>query len=170
MIEKLALGAAVALQPFSLLMVLLGVAWGIVGGALPGITGSIAMALLLRREVVLEAGGYHADYFILFEDHDLSYRLRSSGHRIRLVPAALVYHREGTAGISYREGSAYPGRRALLHSRNRWMLLLRNHSLAALILGSPGVLLYEAAWVAFATLKGNLGDYLRENGVDKGQQ
>ena len=47
MIEKLALGAAVALQPFSLLMVLLGVAWGIVGGALPGITGSIAMALLL---------------------------------------------------------------------------------------------------------------------------
>ena len=47
MIEGFALGAEIALQPLSLLMVLLGVAWGIIGGALPGITGSIAMALIL---------------------------------------------------------------------------------------------------------------------------
>jgi putative tricarboxylic transport membrane protein len=47
MIERLALGAEIAFQPVSLLMVMLGVAWGIIGGALPGITGSIAMALLL---------------------------------------------------------------------------------------------------------------------------
>jgi putative tricarboxylic transport membrane protein len=47
MIERFLLGADVALQPISLLMVLLGVTWGIIGGAMPGITGSIAMALLL---------------------------------------------------------------------------------------------------------------------------
>lgn len=47
MLERFALGAAIALQPISLLMMTLGVAWGIVGGALPGISGSIAMALLL---------------------------------------------------------------------------------------------------------------------------
>jgi putative tricarboxylic transport membrane protein len=47
MIERFVLGAEIAFQPLSLLMMLLGVAWGILGGALPGISGSIAMALLL---------------------------------------------------------------------------------------------------------------------------
>ena len=47
MLERFALGAEIAFHPLSLLMMLLGVAWGIVGGALPGISGSIAMALLL---------------------------------------------------------------------------------------------------------------------------
>ncbi len=47
MLERFALGAQIALQPLSLVMMLFGVAWGIVGGALPGISGSIAMALLL---------------------------------------------------------------------------------------------------------------------------
>ncbi|HXF82570.1 MAG TPA: tripartite tricarboxylate transporter permease [bacterium] len=47
MIERFALGAQIAFQPLSLLMMLLGVAWGILGGAMPGISGSIAMALLL---------------------------------------------------------------------------------------------------------------------------
>ncbi len=47
MLERFALGAQIALQPLSLLMMLFGVAWGIIGGALPGISGSMAMALLL---------------------------------------------------------------------------------------------------------------------------
>ena len=47
MLERFALGAEIAFHPLSLLMMLLGVAWGILGGALPGISGSIAMALLL---------------------------------------------------------------------------------------------------------------------------
>jgi putative tricarboxylic transport membrane protein len=47
MLENFALGAQVALQPLSIAFIFLGVAWGIIGGALPGITGSVAMALLL---------------------------------------------------------------------------------------------------------------------------
>ena len=121
----------------------------------------ISMALLLRREKVLAAGAYDVDYFILFEDHDLSYRLRARGERLRLLPEALVYHREGTAGLSYREGPAYPERRAFLHSRNRWRLLLRNHSAAALLLGLPGILAYELVWLGFAVTKGLLRPYLR---------
>jgi len=116
----------------------------------------VAMALLLRRDAVRAAGGYDLDYFILFEDHDLSYRLRARGERLRLLPAAHVFHREGTAGISYREGPAYPARRAFLHSRNRWRLLLRNHSFAALLLGLPGLLAYELVWFGFALAKGLL--------------
>lgn len=125
------------------------------------VDAAISMALLLDREKVVELGAYDPDYFILFEDHDLSYRLRSRGHRIRLVSDALVYHREGTAGISYREGPEYPQRRAFLHSRNRWMLLIRNHSAAALLLGLPGILLYESVWITFAVTRGLMRSYLR---------
>jgi len=117
----------------------------------------ISMALLMRRAEVVAAGGYDVGYFILFEDHDLSYRLRARGRRLRLVPDALVFHREGTAGVSYREGPAYPERRAYLHSRNRWRLLLRNHSTSALLLGLPGILAYELVWLLFALRQGLLG-------------
>lgn len=131
------------------------------GGEAPlDIDAAIAMALLVRRAPVRSLGGYHPGYFILFEDHDLSYRLRARGLRIRLVPEAIVFHREGTRGISYRQGPSYPRQRAFLHSRNRWMLLLRNHGTAALLLGMPGIVLYEAAWILFATLQGNLPAYL----------
>jgi putative tricarboxylic transport membrane protein len=46
-LENFALGLSIALRPESLLAMTIGVCWGILGGALPGITGSIAMALLL---------------------------------------------------------------------------------------------------------------------------
>lgn len=47
MFDNFVLGAQVALQPIAIGFIVLGVAWGMIGGALPGITGSIAMALLL---------------------------------------------------------------------------------------------------------------------------
>ena len=47
MLELFAIGFAEALKPYSLLAMAAGVTWGIIGGALPGISGSIAMALLL---------------------------------------------------------------------------------------------------------------------------
>ena len=122
----------------------------------------ISMALLLDREVVLEAGGYDEAFFILFEDHDLSYRLRARGLRLRRVPAAVVLHREGTAGISFRPGApAYPARRAYLHARNRGYLVLKNYSWAALILTLPGRCLYALAYLVFAARRGLLGSYLR---------
>jgi putative tricarboxylic transport membrane protein len=47
MLDNFMLGATIAFAPMSLLFILFGVLWGILGGALPVITGSIAMALLL---------------------------------------------------------------------------------------------------------------------------
>jgi GT2 family glycosyltransferase len=122
----------------------------------------ISMALLLRRAPVLEIGGYDEAFFILFEDHDLSYRLRARGWRLRRVPAATVLHREGTRGISYRPGAPdYPARRAYLHARNRPYLVLKNYSLSALVLSFPGRCVYALAWLVFAARQGVLGPYLR---------
>ncbi|MEM9060162.1 MAG: glycosyltransferase family 2 protein [Pseudomonadota bacterium] len=67
-------------------------------------------ALLIRRDVFEEIGGFDAEIFLYLEDDDLCLRLRQAGHRLRLVPEARVMHHEAT--------SSPPSRRSL------W---LRNH-------------------------------------------
>jgi GT2 family glycosyltransferase len=114
----------------------------------------ISMALLLRKKEVLEAGGYDPRFFILFEDHDLSYRLRMRGFKFYSVPEALVYHREGTEGVSFRGTSRYPSRRAYLQSRNRWIVLAKNHTLRTIVLSLPGLMIFELAWFAFSLREG----------------
>ena len=47
MIELFLTGLITSLRPENLLAIVFGVTWGIIGGAIPGITGSLAMALLL---------------------------------------------------------------------------------------------------------------------------
>ncbi|MEO2095006.1 MAG: glycosyltransferase family 2 protein [bacterium] len=122
---------------------------------------AISMCLLMNRERVLEFGGYDEGYFILFEDLDLSYRLRMAGERIVSVENVVVEHRAGTPGVSFREGAHYPSSRVFLHSRNRWQLLFKCWSARALILASPGLVVYEAASLAFAIRHGHLGPWLR---------
>lgn len=115
----------------------------------------VSMALLVRRAALLDAGGWDSTFFILFEDHDVSYRLRVLGWRLRFEPGARVLHHEGTAGISFRPGAlAYPPRRAWLHGRNRAYLVLACYSWPAYLLTLPGRLLYDLAWFAFALRRG----------------
>lgn len=49
--------------------------------------------LMLRRSAVQEAGGlFDPDYFMFYEDSDLSLRLRKAGHQLAIVPAACATH------------------------------------------------------------------------------
>jgi len=118
---------------------------------------AVSVALLADRERVLELGGYDERYFILFEDLDLSFRLRARGWKVLSVAEALVRHRAGTEGLSYREGPHYPRRRAFYHSRNRWRFLVKCYRPWTLVCAAPGLVLYEVAWLAFALAGGNLG-------------
>ncbi len=125
----------------------------------------ISMCLLLDRKKVLEIGGYDERYFILFEDYDLSYRLRSGGERIVSVESTIVRHRAGTPGISFREGPRYPGTRVFFHSRNRWVFLFKNHEWRTLFVTAPGWLAYEFVGLCFATMSGHLWAWLRGKGA-----
>lgn len=50
-------------------------------------------AMLVRRDLFLEVGGFDPDYFIYFEDLDLGWRLNLLGHQVWYVPEAVVNHR-----------------------------------------------------------------------------
>lgn len=129
-------------------------------GVLP-VDCAVAVALLVDRDVVLAAGGYDARFFILFEDLDLSYRLRARGFAILSVEDAIVLHKGGTRGISFREGGSYPGSRVYLHSLNRWMFLIKNYRAWTLVASAPGILAYELVWFAFSLARGGLWPWLR---------
>jgi GT2 family glycosyltransferase len=121
----------------------------------------VSVAVLVDRDVVLAVGGYDEAFFILFEDLDLSYRLRASGYTILSVEDAIVRHRGGTPGISYREGPRYPTSRVFYHSRNRWLFLAKNYRAWTLCVALPGLALYECVWLGFAVASGSLGAWLR---------
>lgn len=123
------------------------------------VDGYISICGLMDRRRVLELGGFDEALFILFEDFDLSWRLRLAGERLLSVEDALVRHKSGTPGISFR-ASQYPQRRAFFHSRNRWMVMLKCHSAWTLLISLPGVLIYEAAWLAFTIKSGHFKNYL----------
>ena len=129
-------------------------------GTLP-VDGAVSVALLVRRERLLAIGGFDPDFFILFEDLDLSLRLRGEGQEILSVEDALVHHRGGTAGISFRGAGSYPHSRAFLHARNRGLLLLKNYGWRTLVVSLPGLALYELAWFCLMISNGSAPAYLR---------
>ena len=64
-------------------------------------------AMMIRRDVFLEMGGFDEEYFMIYEDVDLGWRLWLLGYSVYLVPQARVYHR-GHASLS-REAFAAKG-------------------------------------------------------------
>ena len=120
----------------------------------------IAIAPLVDRDALLDVGGYDEDFFYLAEDFDLALRLRQAGHTLVSVPDAIVLHRGGTAGLSFR-GGGYPERRVFLHSRNRWLLMAKCYHWRTLCVALPGLVLYECVWSLFALAKGHLAAHLR---------
>lgn len=122
---------------------------------------AVAVALLVDREALLELGGYDETMFILFEDLDLSYRLRATGRAILSVEDAIVLHKGGTPGISFRDGPSYPGSRVFFHSRNRWTFLAKCLRVRTLLVVAPGILAYELVWFVFACVSLAPHEWLR---------
>jgi len=132
-----------------------------VGQGVCEVGAAVSVCLLVDRDALLALGGYDERFFILFEDLDLSFRLRARGHAILSVEDALVRHDAGTAGLSFRSGWSYPAARVFYHSRNRWLYLAKCYSARTLVVAAPGLALYELVWLAFALAQGGLGAWLR---------
>jgi hypothetical protein len=128
------------------------------GEGVVDVDGLVALTALVDREALGQVGGFDESLFYLMEDYELALRLRLRGHALLSVEDALVRHKGGTAGLSFREereGVHYPERRAYFHSRNRLMILAKNYHWRTLLLCAPALAVYELVWLAFSALKGN---------------
>jgi len=93
--------------------------------------GFCGAAAILRTSALRDAGTFDEDFFLYYEDTDLSWRLRLAGYSIRHCPGAVVRHihaastGEGSALFRFHDG------------RNRLLMLVKD--------ATPG-LAAGAAW------------------------
>lgn len=65
--------------------------------------GACAAAVLYRTSALMETGLFDERLFILFEDVDISWRLRLKGYKIFYEPNSTVYHDRGISRPDYKE-------------------------------------------------------------------
>jgi GT2 family glycosyltransferase len=58
-------------------------------------------AMMIRRELFLEVGGFDEDYVAYYEDVDLGWRLWIYGYKVLFAPDAIVYHRKHQTGEGF---------------------------------------------------------------------
>jgi N-acetylglucosaminyl-diphospho-decaprenol L-rhamnosyltransferase len=77
-------------------------------------------AVLLRTAALQEVGDFDEDFFLYYEDTDLSWRLRAAGWTVRYEPAAVVRH-------AHAASSDVRSRLFRFHDdRNRLLMLTKN--------------------------------------------
>jgi GT2 family glycosyltransferase len=96
-------------------------------------------ALVVRRTVFEEVGGFDERYFMYFEDVDLCARISRAGHEIHYIPVVRVEHLGGGSqpgGIPPRVQEEYRRSQLLYYSRHASMIdnvLLRAYLFAAFL-------------------------------------
>ena len=84
--------------------------------------GFCGNGVAFRREVLDDVGLFDDDFFLYYEDTDLSWRVRARGHQIRYEPAAVLRHHHSAS-------SGEESRVFRFHvDRNRLLMLTKNAS------------------------------------------
>lgn len=122
------------------------------------VTAACAGAAVYARPLLESLGGFDEDFFLIFEDVDLSLRARHLGEEILFIPSVKVYHK-GSASLG--------GKRSPLSfyysERNFLPLLIKNYPLPSLLRTLPRYLAIKAFRFFHALRLGCLGAYLRAN-------
>lgn len=121
--------------------------------------GACGAAFLIRRELFAALGGFDADYFMVYEDVDLSYRARLLGSRVMFAPAAGVRH-AGSASLGRISASA-----VFYGQRNLEWTWMKNSTAAIFWRSLPSHLLYNLAGAAAYARAGLLWPWLRGKGA-----
>jgi GT2 family glycosyltransferase len=100
-------------------------------------------ALMVERDVYLEAGGFDADYFAYLEDVDFGWRLWVLGFRVAFCSEAVVYHRHNATSSQFDSH-----RKAVLIERNALYSVFKNYDDALLAAVLPPTLLLAVKRIA----------------------
>jgi GT2 family glycosyltransferase len=77
------------------------------------IFGACAGAALYRASMLKDIGLFNGDFFLLYEDVDLSFRAQLKGYKCLYVPEAVVYHKGSGSLVHDSPLSVYYGHRNL---------------------------------------------------------
>jgi GT2 family glycosyltransferase len=117
--------------------------------------GPCAAAALYRRSMLEALGGFDPDFFLVYEDADLSMRARLRGHRCLYVPEAMVCHHVNSSIRSFSETYVYYGH------RNSEFLFWQNMPALLLLLYLPERAAFNLLSFAFFASRGRGGAFIR---------
>ena len=119
------------------------------------IFGACAGAALYRMAMLNDIGLFDADFFLLYEDVDLSFRAQLKGYKCRYVPDAVVYH-QASRTVGYDSPtSVYYGHRNL-----EWVYF-QNMPASLLTRTLVRHLVYTVAAFCFFAAKGLSATFIR---------
>ncbi|MEM9983478.1 MAG: glycosyltransferase family 2 protein [Bacteroidota bacterium] len=75
--------------------------------------------MLIRRELIEDLGHMAEDYFLYYEEHDFTERIKQAGYQVMFQPKGKIYHK-----VSASTGALSPLKAFYLH-RNRLVFILR---------------------------------------------
>jgi GT2 family glycosyltransferase len=119
------------------------------------IFGACAGAALYRMRMLRDIGWFDEDFFLLYEDVDLSFRAQMKGYRCLYVPEAVVYHTPSSSVRYDSPMSVYYGHRNL-----EWVYV-KNVPAAIIAMTALPHVLYGAASLCFFLATGRCGDFLK---------
>lgn len=105
--------------------------------------------MLVRKRVFDEVDGFDADYFMYYEDVDLSWRIRLRGYSIDFAASSIVYHRTGAAGGQFHAmtvPSFYSG-------RNYIATLVKNYETGNLLMYGIDHLIVQSVTILYLISK-----------------
>jgi GT2 family glycosyltransferase len=117
--------------------------------------GACAGAALYRRAMFGDIGLFDEDFFILYEDVDLSFRAQLKGYACLYVPEAIVSHRGSGSIIHDSESSVYYGHRNL-----EWVYI-KNMPARLIYRTIVQHIVYDIAALAYFMLSGRGKDFFR---------
>jgi GT2 family glycosyltransferase len=117
--------------------------------------GACAGAALYRTAMLNDVGPFDEDFFLLYEDVDLSFRAQLKGYKCIYVPDAVAYHRASSSIVYDSPTSVYYGHRNLEWTYVKNMphrLLIRTFWLH---------IIYDIVALLFFAAKGRIVDFLK---------
>ncbi len=132
-------------------------------GILTSISGS---CVLLNKELFKKTYLFDKDFFLYFEDSDLSWRARLLGYTLWFVPESTIYH-----DYTFVPDPSYLklNTKVYFYERNRLAMILQNYSIKTIIFILPVLILMEIGTIIFAiqtgTIKGKLKSYIGLTGM-----
>ncbi|MGA2790392.1 MAG: glycosyltransferase family 2 protein [Candidatus Bathyarchaeia archaeon] len=107
-------------------------------------------AMLVRERVFHEVDGFDADYFMYYEDIDLSWRLRLRGYSIEFAASSVVYHIAGAASGKQVHAMTVP---SFYSGRNYIATLVKNFESRSLLTYGLGHLMVQVATILYLISK-----------------
>lgn len=119
------------------------------------VLGASGAAVIYRKRMLDEIGGFEGSFFAYHEESDLFLRAFYAGWKCVYVPTAVVYHK-GSASFNTMKSIYY-----YYHERNRIWFIYRNFPFRFILVNIPIIFIREARTIIKTVLTGHFLIYLK---------